>query len=77
VLAGGVILPLAIHRRSFHVHLLVAGRKFGRLPDTGARQHACRSECLEGQRQQQEADEQRSDDGFHTAILARVAARLA
>jgi hypothetical protein len=41
------------------------------------RSHACRSECLEGQRQQQEAHEQQSEDRFHAAILARVTAGLA
>jgi hypothetical protein len=65
-------------------HLPVAGRQFrgrrcvrSRRCVRDARQHACRSECLEGQRQHQEADEQRSGDGFHGFILARVTDGLA
>jgi hypothetical protein len=58
--------------------VMVAGRLPGRRRHLlDQRPHARRSECLEGQRQQQQAHEQRSEDGFHAAILARATAALA
>ena len=61
-----------------HVHLPVARRHLLPLLPLllrrhGERTHAGLRECLEGQRQQQEAHEQEADGRFHRVILARTA----